>query len=217
GQSDLEPGAVLSATHTTLADAVVIHSAALDLTHATAASVTGQGWTGLDVFDSWVQTNVQLTAASNDHPNPSVTMVVTNSSIGNDLVAASPGAAGVTGSVIGGQFDLLGFGSLDVESTRVMQSMFLTQLGRTTLCGVQVAHNLQIAGEQAGATLSVGPQTSGCASQVTVGGNVTVVGNTGAVILGHLTIKGNLACSGNATAPVLANVTVRGTRSGQCA
>jgi hypothetical protein len=209
----------LTAVNSTLAN-VTLGAATATLSHSTATSVFGVGWTGLSVDSSWIPANVQLSAATYQGPNPASPLSITNSSVGGDVVAASQSVAVVSSDHLAGELDLRGFSAATISQSKVSRSVFLTGLGDSNLCSVTIQGSLLIQQQQAGTQLVVGadPQGSSCPGgvQVVVAGDVTITGNAGAVVLDHVTIGKNLKCSANQSAPVLLDVTAAA-RWGQCA
>jgi hypothetical protein len=108
-----------------------------------------------------------------------------------------------------------------IAETEIDGDVSLGSLAEFTVCGVHIRGDLDITGQQAGTTLTLGgaPRGAGCSNggTVVVDGSVNITDNDGIVKLKSVTIGHGLNCTGNLHHPQLGDVGITGgNRSGQC-
>lgn len=152
-------------------------------------------------------------------------------------LSAGAGGLCLDGATVNGPVTVTGGGPLIVQASAIHGAVAASGASLVSLCGSSVDGPVSLAGT--GGNVAVGDTIRGCdpdtitgplrvtgsggrvvADRSTVGGPVTVAGNTAALatVLDGLTVAGPLACTGNAAAPTDSGVpdTTGGPATGQC-
>ncbi len=133
------------------------------------------------------------------------TFVDQGATISGNLQATNAVAITVVGGTVNGNLQATGVGAISVSgggtiggNLQVTGETFAPAGGHNALCNTKVNGNVQVTGSSASSPFDIG-NTGACAggAALTVGGNLQVTSNAGALLIAGNTVNGNIQVQSN--------------------